>query len=212
MPLHKIEVINEDCIWGIWQITEPIEQLLNILQANTYDLGYLDSVTHEGKRLESLAVRVLAQRLLSYWQITYKGIIKDIHDKPYLADCPYHISVSHTYGYAVVIIHRLFKVGIDIEFVKEKLIKVAPKYLSTVELRNAQDDLEKLCIYWCAKEVLYKKNGMKFLSLKDEIFIYPFTKQFSGIIRGEILKQGKQESARIVYMKLSDLLIAYSYE
>ncbi len=182
------------------------------LERNDYDLQYLDSVTHEGKRLESLAVRVLAQELLINWQFHYKGIIKDSNDKPYLASCSYHISVSHTNGYAVVIIHRLYKVGIDIEFVKEKLRKVAPKYLSAGEIRDAQDDLEKLCIYWCAKEVLYKKNGMKFLSLKDEVFIYPFTKQSSGTLESYILRKGNQESARIVYMKLSDLLVAYSYE
>src|SRR4028119_365849 len=119
MPLYKIEVINGDCIWGVWQIAEPIEELMNQLQTNEYDLQYLESVTHEGKRLESLAVRVLAQQLLTKWQFNYKGIIKDIHDKPYLAYCPYHISVSHTSGYAVVIIHRVCKVGIDIEFIKE---------------------------------------------------------------------------------------------
>ncbi|QHT70084.1 4'-phosphopantetheinyl transferase superfamily protein [Rhodocytophaga rosea] len=212
MPLFYKELIEENCIWGIWEITETIHALSQMLGDNVFDSSHLQSITHEGKKTESMAVRVLTQYLLGNWRLPYKGIQKDGCDKPHLAGYDFSVSVSHTSLYAAVIIHRSRKVGIDIEQIKTKLIKVAPKFLSPAEITHAGTNLERLCMYWCAKEVLYKKYGKKNLSLKDEIYIHPFQHTQSGPVRGEIMPDGYKEPATIVYMKLSDYILAYSYE
>jgi phosphopantetheinyl transferase len=212
MPLFHTEPIEKDCIWGIWEITEPIHELSQILVDNVFDGSHLQSIRHEGKKVESIAVRVLAQTLLTYWQLPYLGIRKDNCDKPHLAGYNFSISVSHTSRYAAAIIHRKQKVGIDIEQIKTKLIKVAPKFLSPAELIHTGTNLERLCIYWCAKEVLYKKHGKKNLSLKDEIYIHPFHHTLAGPVHGEIMPDHYREPATIEFVKLSDYILAYSYE
>jgi len=212
MPLYHTETVAQDCIWGIWEITEPVEILTGLLMENEHDKAHLLSITHEGKRAESIAVRILAQHLLGYWQLPYLGIEKDSCDKPYLAGYTFPVSVSHTARYAAVIIHRSQKVGIDIEQIKAKLQKVAPKFLSLREQAFAGNNLETLCICWCAKEVLYKKYGKKNLSLKDEIFIQPFNGQPQSSINGEIIQADYREPATIRYMKFFDYILAYSYE
>lgn len=212
MPLHYAETDHNEWIWGIWEISESADKLHNMLTANIYDQTLLQSITHEGKKTESMAVRVLTQQLLAYWNLPYRGIIKDSNDKPHLAEYIFPVSVSHTAKYAAVIIHRTQKVGIDIEQMKAKLHKVAPKFLSSEEQAKAADNQEKLCVYWCAKEVLYKKYGKKNLSLKDEIYIYPFDGQDQTTIYGEIIQAGYREGATIIYMKLFDYILAYSYE
>jgi 4'-phosphopantetheinyl transferase len=212
MPLFHTRTIQEDCIWGIWEITETIQELGKFLDDNVFDSNHLQTITHEGKKIESMAVRVLAQSLLGNWQLPYQGIQKDDYDKPHLAGYKFSVSVSHTSRYAAVIIHRTQKVGIDIEQIKTKFIKVAPKFLSPAELNHAGTNLEWLCMYWCAKEVLYKKHGKKNLSLKDEIYIHPFHHTLNGPMQGEIMPEGYREPATIVYMKLFDYILAYSYE
>lgn len=211
MPLYYTEAVHENCIWGIWEIKETTGVLSELLIDNSYDINHLQHITNEGKKTESLAVRVLAQYLLGHWNLAYKGIEKDSADKPHLADYSFSISLSHTARYAGAIIHRTQKVGIDIEQIRAKLIKVAPKFLSAGEAASAGDDQEKLCIYWCSKEVLYKKYGKKNLSLKDQIYIYPFDKQRQTTIYGEIIQAGYREPATIIYMKLFDYILAYSY-
>lgn len=212
MPLIRLTVINQDCIWGLWEITESPELLEDQLTPNLHDAPYLASVTHEGKRTESLAVRVLAKYLLQEWNHIYKGIIKDSHDKPYLAHLPVHVSISHTSRYAAVIMHKHQEVGIDIEFIKEKLLKVAHKFLNEDEQHDAGNDLQKLCVYWSAKEVLFKKYGRKQVSLKEEINIEPFSLKASGKIKGAVKKGDTAVLNEIIYMIIDNLIISFSFE
>ncbi len=212
MPLVQQTSINAECIWGLWQITESLQQLEAQLPLPMHDAHYLNTVTHEGKRMESLAVRILARHLLKHWGYTYGGIIKDNHDKPYLVSCPFHISISHTSEYAAVILHKHRQVGIDIEFVKEKLQKVAHKFLSTEEQQDAGSDLEKLCVYWSAKEVMYKKYGQKQVSLREDIRIRPFTLRNEGKLTGVVEKEEVYLKSEIVYMIINNLIISYSFE
>lgn len=212
MPLSQLTVINKDCIWGLWEITESAEVLYAQLPHSIHDTQYLASVTHEGKRAESLAVRLLVKRMLQEWHCAYMGIIKDEHDKPYLAELPIHISISHTSRYAAVILHKQQEVGIDIEFIKEKLLKVAHKFLNEQEYEDAGKDLQKLCVYWSAKEVLYKKYGRRQLSLKEEIYINPFELRTSGKITGTVEKNGYSMQNEILYMIIDNLIISFSFE
>jgi 4'-phosphopantetheinyl transferase len=212
MPLSQLSVVNKDCLWGLWEITESAEALNAQLLPNIHDTQYLASVTHEGKKTESLAVRVLARYMLHEWQYAYYGIIKDQHDKPYLAGLPVHLSISHTSRYAAVIMHKHREVGIDIEFIKEKLLKVAHKFLNKQEYQDAGNDLQKLCIYWSAKEVLYKKYGRRQLSLREEISINPFKLYTSGKITGAVEKDGYSVQNEIIYMIIDDLIISFSFD
>jgi len=62
--------------------------------------------------------------------------------------------------------------------------------LSNPERLHAGDDLSKMCIYWCAKESLYKWYGKKNLSFKDNIFIEPFENK-PTMIQGDIFIDGQ---------------------
>lgn len=212
MPLLRLHRIDENCQWGFWETTETEAELWDRLTPNRYDEVYLQSITHEARRLAALAVRVLAQEMLSQWQLAYQGISKDAHERPYLAGYPYYISLSHTQGYAVVIMHRSQPVGVDIEAVQEKLRRVAHKFLNDAEFADSDNQLEKLCVYWCAKEVLYKKNGEKQLSLREQTHIHPFDGSPEGMLTGELNKNGGITKSTIVYTSQFGCIIAYSYQ
>jgi 4'-phosphopantetheinyl transferase EntD len=86
--------------------------------------------------------------------------------------------------------HPLRSVGIDVERVAEKLVRIAPKFLSESEKQHGQTDLKRLCTYWCAKEALYKLHGTRQLSFKDEINIHAFD-DADEMLRGEICQKNK---------------------
>ena len=76
----------------------------------------------------------------------------------------YHISISHTLGYVAVILSRDYEVGVDIEYVSDRVNRISSRFLRDDEVFAGTTD--KL-IAWCAKETMYKLFSSEHLSLKD---------------------------------------------
>ncbi|MEA5260596.1 4'-phosphopantetheinyl transferase superfamily protein [Arcicella aquatica] len=191
MAIIFCKEISKKSILTLWKIEESPSFYLEYLEIKENDLIDISDVTHPAKQLEWLASRTCAKYTLSLFGITYEGIAKDSYKNPYLINNhAAYISLSHTNEYAAVIISLDEEVGIDIEKVSDKLSRVSHKFLRASELNHAGEDLLKLCIYWCAKESLYKWYGKKNLSLKDNIYIEPFEDKPSKLT-GEIFIEGK---------------------
>lgn len=212
MPLVKTETVGETCVWGLWETTETLPQLYGQWNANEHDAAYFSGISHEGRLRQTLASRALVQHLLETWGEYYPGISKNPAGKPCLPGTGFHVSVSHTEGYAAAIVHRSRAVGIDIEPVKEKLIRIAPRVLSPDECRDAGGDLEKICVYWCAKEALYKLHGYRQLSFREHIGLQNFEMRDYGTLFGGIRTDGYRAGFTVFYRKIHNFIMAYSYE
>ncbi len=183
--------ISEKSILTLWKIEETISFYLEYLGINEKDLISLSNVSHPTKQLEWLASRTCAKHTMNLFDLAYHGIGKDSFKNPYLINNhTAYISLTHTNEYAAVVISLDEEVGIDLERISDKLSRVAHKFLSTSELEHSENDLVKLCIYWCAKESLYKWYGKKNLSFKENIYIEPFEEKPSKL-RGEIFIEGQ---------------------
>ncbi|UXP31943.1 4'-phosphopantetheinyl transferase superfamily protein [Reichenbachiella agarivorans] len=160
--------ISNHIILGIWEIDESLEQL-----AQGFDQKELDCIAHFHplKKAEHIASRQLIQSMCQEMDIPFHGICKDSHGKPHLIDSDYHISLSHSYPKIAAMINLDVPCGIDIEQPREQLRRVKSKFLNPAELQVCQDDLDLLCIYWCAKESIYKMHGRKNLSFAQNIEI-----------------------------------------
>jgi phosphopantetheinyl transferase len=97
-------------------------------------------------------------------------------------------------------------VGIDLEQPKEKLLKVAPRVLSNEELIDAGTDIVKHCIYWCAKEALYKLDGKGGLHFSTQLLIKPFERRLEGFIKGRI----HQNEFELGYQVNNDFVVVYT--
>jgi len=177
--------ISENCIITLWRIEEEADFFLEYLHINEEDLAICSKATHPVKQLEWLASRTCVKYTVEQLNYTYQGIEKDEHNNPYLSKNQGFVSISHTSDYAVAIVSLENEVGIDIEKISDKLSRVANKFLSEPERLHAGDDLFKMCIYWCAKESLYKWFGKKNLSFKENIYIEPFEGKPS-MVKGKI--------------------------
>lgn len=181
--------ISEQCIITLWKVEEDVDYFLKYLCIKEEDLEVCSNATHPMKQLEWLASRTCVKYTVELLKHNYQGIEKNEHNNPYLSDIKGFVSLSHTSDYTVVIVNLAQEVGIDIERISDKLSRVAHRFLSESENLHADDDLLKMCIYWCAKESLYKWYGKKNLSFKDNIFI----KSFQGnptTVNGQIFIDG----------------------
>jgi 4'-phosphopantetheinyl transferase len=182
---------GSNAAWGIWKIVED-EHVLAARIA-PFEMAPLH-IHNPKKRLEYLAGRVLLKELLNGLGHDFFGLHKDEFGKPFLNRYPFQISLSHSYPYVAAIIDREKSVGIDLEQPKEKLLRIGPRVLHPDELADAATDIEKHCIYWCAKEALIKVHGKKDLVFSENMKISPFSKEKHGKIIGSIIVD-KQETA-----------------
>lgn len=187
---------------AIWHITESSDVLYTLLGTSCYDAS-LAAITHETRRAEWLAVRVLVATVLGGdKEIAYRS-----SGRPYLADGSYAVSISHTKGYAAIAYHRSCSIGLDVERIASRVERVAHRFTHPDEALymdacSTEERLLRLLVNWSAKETLYKLADCSAAADFREAFcIAPY----------ELASQGKLDvhSSNLVGLP-SPLLVEYS--
>ena len=198
MPIVKTTKINEKSAYAIWKITESVEELKVLTNTKNIQLPDISSA-NKIKQTEWMASRFLLVSLLEKIGYTYSGMYKDQYDKPHLKNLNVQISLSHSFPLVAAIIHLEKAVGIDIEKPRDKLRNIAHKFLSKEEQRICGDDLDLLCIHWCAKEALYKLYGKKKLTFKENLLVRMTGNELYGkIIVNDLSKEYKLQVQKIL--------------
>ena len=141
-------------ILSIWKMDEPVEDLLSLFSEKK-DLYRSDVERHksEKRRQEYLSVRALLLDALGH----ECDVFHDEMGKPFLLEEHLCISISHTKGYAAILISPLREVGLDIEQFSDKVFHVRDKFLRAEEQRIIDStDRTQLLLCWSAKEAVYK--------------------------------------------------------
>ncbi|WP_425276921.1 4'-phosphopantetheinyl transferase family protein [Spirosoma oryzicola] len=169
----ELEITN-DCVAVLRSITEDEPTLRADLTLTAPEQEDLAGISHPAQRVEWLACRVAVKSLVEAQGLAYAGLQKDEYGKPHLIGAPWHISLSHTGGWAAAVLHRTRPVGIDIEPIREQFRRVVPRVLSEDEISHAAGEPNRLAVYWCAKEALYKLYGRRQLTFRDHLHVEPF--------------------------------------
>jgi 4'-phosphopantetheinyl transferase len=166
MPIHKRTFISQSEVI-IWHITEEEAYF-------TEHSGLVSNKIHLKKRLEFLSSRYCLKLLLP--QLKYEDILKDGDGKPYLMNNAIHISISHSYPYVAVAVHPSLPIGIDIQTIQEKILRLQSKFLSTFEMALCNNDIYNITTAWCCKEAMYKKYALGGLDFKENMPIVALDK------------------------------------
>ncbi len=183
MPVILQKKYRNDIHLAVWQITERHDELQAILPSEILTDAELASIKHPQKQIEFFCSRLVIKYLADWLGVKYLGIKKDEFGKPYLVGSEWQMSITHTAQYVAAVMHPTEAVGIDMEKPSEKLQRIAHRFLSASENIEANDDVEKLCIYWSAKEALYKLYGKRKVIFSENLYIFPFheeAKQITG--------------------------------
>ena len=204
MPGVFSKKIDAQTMRSVWKIEETEVQLLSGLQLKQHELDLIATLSNGKRALHWLSTRLLLRTMLN--TADYIDCKMDEHGKPFLVNSNTHISLSHSYDYAAVIISKDKKVGVDIELIKIKIKSIKHKFLSDIELAQKQigDNTDGLYVCWCAKEAIYKWYGKKGLEFKQHIHIKPFKLKAEGSLNALVeLPEGSKELT-VNYFKTKD--------
>ena len=166
MPLHKIIQINETTTAYFWHITEDVTSLFRAVSLRDTSLFRLEGMKSEEHQKGFLTVRMLLQHLgYTDYDLTY-----DEAGKPHLSDGK-HISISHSHEFSCICISNKL-MGIDLEKLKEKTLKIAPRFMEVKHLENLStlEQIEKATVIWGVKESIFKIKNEKGISFPEHIF------------------------------------------
>ncbi|MDW7692188.1 4'-phosphopantetheinyl transferase superfamily protein [Flammeovirgaceae bacterium SG7u.111] len=208
MPLLKENQVKQGVYWGIWNITESEEHLH---QAYPFEevKSELGNIKIELRRKQWLAGRILVGELLKKRSLPFEGIWKDQHEKAFLKDSNFSISLSHSGDYAVAIVDEYKSTGIDIEMVQPKIHRVAGRILNEAEMNLAGENTKELTAYWCAKEALYKLYGKREVIFKEELFIEK--PNGDSNFMGKVRKNGFNKNIPMKADEFGDFMIVHSH-
>ncbi len=166
------------------------------------------------RRREFYTIRVMARQL----GIEPKEILYHDNGAPYINGGP-AISISHTKEYAAILLsHDNPRIGVDVEMLSDRFLKVESHYLHTTESCMLRDELPKgmrieeaLGIWWNAKEAMYKAVGEQHIRFTEDFRIYSLAesrqlKPSNDICRfsGELSTSFKEITYRLIYKVLED--------
>ena len=185
---------------GVWEITEDFDSLYSMVNLAPVEKAKLDSFRNISRKIEWLSVRALVKNMLG--QDT--RILYNAENKPFVRGNTHNISITHSNNLTAVIIGKEKRVGIDLEFMSGKIIKVANKFINDRE--NIIDDPElskfHLYLHWCAKETLYKICDKQDINFRDGITIAPFRPdEDHGHMMGNVINGNGEESFEMEYLQ-----------
>lgn len=210
MPLYKTIQHSATTKILIWKITESYEQLFDQVQLNQKSLERLNGMKSQLHQRAFLSVRKLLQEAnYSDFDLHY-----DESGKPHLLDNKF-VSISHSHEFSTLIISDQ-KAGIDIELQREKIIRIADKFINDNELKRLKslgihDYIKKLTVKWGAKEAIFKIRNEPGISFKDHIIINPFEikdETTTAILKIENIKQ----QFVIYFEEFENFSLVYAFE
>ncbi len=212
MPLLK--TINFSRIVGttteilLWKITESLAELSSEVTLNPKNQQRFNGMKSELHQRAFLSVRKLLQ-LKGY---TDFDLEYDQFGKPHLKDGK-HISISHSHEYATIIISDEIT-GIDIELQRDKIIRIADKFVEPEwEFldKESQEYIRKLTVIWGVKESIFKIRNEAGISFKDHIHVHPFEiKDQSGI--ADLHFQNSVFQFKYHFIEIDNFTLVYAFQ
>ncbi len=210
MPFYRSIIINETTTAYFWKITEDFNMLFRLAKLKDISLARLEKMKSESHQKGFLAVRMLLQYIgYSDFDLYY-----DEFGKPHLKTEEkgikeeLHISISHSFDFSSICISKSKPVGIDIEIVKPKILKIAPRFMDVNHLKELSetDKIQKATIIWGIKESIFKIKNEKGISFPNHIFESPFCSITETNCTAELRFNNIKEEFHIQYYQLEDYI------
>ena len=182
---------ENNCKIALWEITETLEELLQL----SHVISTANFNTEKRKK-EWIASRLLLNEINPNYSISYNAF-----GAPELNNNSY-ISISHSKGLVAIIISQQ-QVGIDIEEISEKALRVSSKFVSINNLKALT--AEKATLIWCCKEAVLKWHQKGEVDFIADIKLHPFEIMGQGEIRAEF----RNTTLILNYQKIHNHYLVY---
>lgn len=191
MPEH-FQIKNNDFSLSAWYLSEISE--------NEFDANFLDAF--EKVKFEKIGNELMRKSFLAIRAMNEAGKYGKIHygnsGKPFSETG--FISISHSGNWLALMHSKNKEVGVDVEQIRERILKIKTRFLSESELILAENNLEKLTLFWSAKEAAFKKFGGNTVFFKAHQEIKSVDEK-NGIIRMIVCKEKTKTETELFFMK-----------
>ena len=209
MPLFKTINVSPKTQILVWKVTESFEELLPKVVLKEKTQLRLNGMKSEIHQRAFLCVRMLLQEAgINDYDLHY-----DEFGKPYL-NCHRHISITHSHHFAAIIISEE-TVGIDMELQRNKIIRIADKFVdyefNYLKPDSTEEYIKKLTVIWGAKEAIFKIRNEKGISFKDHIQVADFSLQ-ERQANAKLFFENLEKSFEINYLEIEDFTLVYAFE
>jgi 4'-phosphopantetheinyl transferase len=185
MPLHSLTPLPGGSLLGLWHLTETSPGLWRLLADAPAYAPLLPARADGPRQAQWLAGRVLVQHLLAATRQPLATLLNEDTGRPYLRGPGPQaaVSLSHSGEWVAALLAPAgTAVGIDIEQVRDKAMRIARKFLNEQEATGIQTitladspaataPLELYSLLWSAKETLYKLAGQRGLIFRENLLL-----------------------------------------
>lgn len=217
MALINVREVYPNVFLGLWQTTETVDGFFGTYGfLEPYRQHVETSFKNDGRKKEFLAIHALLHEMLAICGKPHgarrsKGLqdqSKGLQDQSKasqglpVADVPmighaasgqpllrgYHVGVTHTKGYAALMLSKSCDVACDIEHFSDRVERIKSKFLRKDE---KADDLDSLLVHWCGKETVYKlfpEDSLQFSQMR----VGPFSTMSDWACEVENMKRGEK--------------------
>lgn len=234
MALINVREVYPNVFLGLWQTTETVDGFFGTYGfLEPYRQHVETSFKNDGRKKEFLAIHALLHEMLAICGKPHgarrsKGLqdqSKASQDQSKasqglpVADVPmighaasgqpllrgYHVGVTHTKGYAALMLSKSCDVACDIEHFSDRVERIKSKFLRRDE---KADDLDSLLVHWCGKETVYKlfpEDNLQFSQMR----VGPFSTMSDWACEVENMKRG--EKVRVDFELTMQFVLTYAF-
>ena len=213
MPLHKVVLLSKTAKLYLWKITEDLSELRSQIRLKNSSIARLESMKSESHQKGFLAVRMLLQHNeYDDFDLYYDAFGKP-HIKPqgcFVKDV--EISISHSNDFSAIVISQE-KVGLDLEQIKDKTLRIAPRFMDVSHLDNLskEEKIKKATVIWGIKESIFKIKNEQGISFPNHIFEDVFSleeKKSKAILKFN----NREEVFNIIFDSIEDYIYVRAFE
>jgi phosphopantetheinyl transferase len=213
MPLHKVILLSKTAKLYLWKITEDLDLLNNEVTLKDASLARLETMKSESHQKGFLAVRMLLQHIgYTDFDLYYDEFGKP-HIKPQGCSVKdVEISISHSNTFSALVISES-KVGLDIERMKEKILKIASRFMdiSHLDELSESEKIKKATVIWGIKESIFKIKNIEGISFRNHIFEEDFSYEDKKAT-ATLIFNNKEEKFEIQFGSVEEYIFVCAFE
>lgn len=182
----------------VWQAVESTAELERLVPADEIEQAAPELTRLEKRKREWLCTRILLNTIARDAKLSFLP-----NGKPVLSG-NWHISISHSNDLASMIVSTN-PVGLDVQGVDEKLLRIEKRFTNASETRFLPDDhrrIDFLTVIWSAKEAVFKYYG-ELVNFSADISVLPF-EPTQEIIHADYVGHHGSRRFDLYHFRLSD--------
>lgn len=132
--------------------------------------------------------------------------------KPFLPDSKLEISVTHTKNLVGVAFSTTGPIGIDMEYLSERIDRISSRFMSDGEIQNTQHPAGIIhrMVYWTMKESMLKLQGDRHLDFRKQLVINNFDLSKTGETLAHIQDAENQSNCLNRFFIEGELVVSWS--